>query len=294
MAHTFLNLGFETAEAIPGDAFAWGQTIVSSLVAHANFGFTSASPFEIWDEGWNNSAFVFLFAQTDLAQAQFPSGDVDPLVAESFEVGWINDTFSFGLGSIDDAEFDAGSVTFEDYEDGWSNDTWEGTLSGIAVGLFDSGANDFESFNFAFVLNASNDPLWLGHEESYDASVGAGVGMSPSNLPVGVIFSNGPDLLTLPAGNHDFEDFYAEIGDTIWIRGSDIGDSNGTRVITSIAGNVIGVDFAWDTTGTATTGVHVSTLNNAAFVNHGGGGTPNFVAEPEFFDTGSFDAMDTI
>jgi len=284
VAHTFLNLGFETAEAIPGDAFAWGQSVVSTLIEHANFGFTSASPFDTWEDGWSNSDFLFVFVQTDLQQGQFPSGTVDPLVADGFEYGWNNTTFAFGLGSIDDAEFDAGSITDENFENDWSNNTWSGTLGAIETGLFDAGANANESFVFAEGSVAYTPVL---------PEVG---GFGVGELLIGIEFADqaGGRIAVLP-GPETWEDYgFREPGNLVIRPGaSAFPGSAGMSGYTTLTGLTLKSDVSlpsWINPGTTIAAIRALSMDQAVL----DGGSSSDLDTPEEFDTGAWDAMDTL
>lgn len=291
MAHTFLNLGFETGADIPGGAYGWDQAVVSSVIEIANFGYVAASPYETWEEGWNTDAFLFAFAQTDLEAVQWPSGDVDPLSAEGFEYGWTNETWSGELSAIEEGVF-ANATTTDDFETGWANDAWAGTLSGELTGLFDTSV-DHESFNFEFVSNGN--PLWEGLIEIYSTSVARGVGGSEANWPVGVEFANNPTRqIILPGGVYDFEDVYVQVGDDLFTNNSDVGDSNERNTVTAVAGDTVTMAGTWDNTGIATTPVQITTMNKAAFEANGAFNPPNAASEKEYFDTGAWPVMDTL
>jgi hypothetical protein len=298
VAHTFTNLGFEVPELVPGDAFAWEQSIVSTLIEHANFGYSSASPFDTWEEGWDNADFLFLFAQTDLLQGQFPSGTIDPLVADGFEYGWDNNTFAFGLGAIDDAEFDAGSVTDENFENDWDNNTWSGVLGSIAVGMFDAGANDHESFDFAFPQNAFG--YWPALSEVQGDFVDGLDGSSPSTLPVGCTFVDGPRRIQLPAGftaggGKGFLEVGFKAGDNIGGVGSDINGADLWTIQTTPTNEEVTVQGAnWVSPGTNTTPMRIHEMWPAALVDGRDIPPLGVLDDSEYFDASTFDEMDTM
>jgi len=167
MAHTFQNLSFELEDAIPGSAYAWDQTVLATLAEHANFGYTSASPFETWDEGWGTAGFLVELDPLAIVNGLFPSGQLDPYNAENFEWGWLDHSFWIGELSIQaDGGFTPISgpdLVADGYEEGWNNNTWSGTLVSMADGLFDAGANAEESFDFEYPQNAFG--YWNGLSE---------------------------------------------------------------------------------------------------------------------------------
>lgn len=296
MAHTFLNLSFETEDAIPGSAVGWDQAVLSSLSAHANFGYLSASPYDDMGEGWGTEGFLFEFAQTDLVAVQWPSGTPEPLAADGFEYGWQNSTWVGGLGATDDAEF-VGPLIYEAFESGWTNSTWEGTLSATADGLFDAGAVDHESFDFAFPQNAFG--YWPALSEVQGDFVDGLDGASPSTLPVGCTFIDTPRQIQLPAGftaggGKGFLEVGFKVGDHIGGQGSDINGAD-LWVVQAVTNEVVTVQgTTWVSPGTNTTPMRIHEMWPAGLVDGEAVPPLGTLDAHEYFDASTFDEMDTL
>jgi hypothetical protein len=120
-AATFQNLGFELAGTEPGLAAGWTLAHLASVEEIAGYG-TPEAP------------------------------------EESFERGWTNDTFHFGLGptAVEPALFDDGPESVEDFEEGWSqNETFIDELTSAAAADYDPGAANSPLEDF--------DGLWAGN-----------------------------------------------------------------------------------------------------------------------------------
>ena len=296
MAHTFLNLGFETGADIPGDAYGWDQAVLSSLIEIPNFGYVAASPFETWEEGWSTDAFSFEFAQVDLESVQWPSGDVEPLSAEGFEYGWNNNTWSGELSSISEAMFAGGTLAYDDFESGWNNDTWAGVLSGETLGLFDAGANAYENFDFAYPQNAFG--YWPALSEVQEITDGLD-GSSPSTLPTGLEYLDTPRRIKLPAAylsgsGKGFEEVGFKAGDLFWSQGSDLVGSNDLFIVQSTTNDTVTVQgTTWSNPGFNTTPTRLAELFPALFVTHNVPAA-GVLDEHEYFDASAFEEMDTL
>lgn len=289
MAHTFQNLSFELPEAIPGDAFAWEQALTSSVIEIANFGFISASAYDTWEEGWSTEDFLFTFGDTDILKALWPSNEEQPHQEENFEFGWgTNQTWSGELSLLETGLF-VGPLSAEGYEAGWTNDTWEGTLTAIAVGLFDAGANAFESFIFAQGSVAYTPVL---------PEVG---GYGIDELLTGIdfvdkILPDGRECI-LP-GPTTWEEYgFRANGDFSTRSGASAipGTSGGLTGYGDISGltlifNGVSTFPVWVTPGTTTEKIRVLMMDQAIL----DGGSTSDLDTPEFFDTGTWPAMDTL
>lgn len=301
MAHTFLNLGFEEGDFVPGNSVGWTITVQSSLWEIANFAppLAAATPIEEFDEGWGNGLFDFAFGDTEF---RLYASDAGPQTFDGFENNWNNNNFVTGLGPIVGALFNVGADLDENFEQGWTNDTWTGTLGATGVGLFDGGANAFENFNFNLPQNSAG--YWPAMSEIQKISQGSD-GASPSTLPTGVEFADaaGPlgKRIILPAGylssgGAGFLDVGFKAGDLFWILGSDLFDGNNlyevdTTPPTNDTLTVIG--FTWTTPGINTTGLHIMELF-PAMVETGNLPPLGEAYESEYFDAHAWEEMDTL
>lgn len=137
-AATFQNLGFELAGTAPGLAAGWTFAHLASVEEAAGYG-TPEAP------------------------------------EESFERGWTNDTFHFGLGptAVEPALFDDGPESVEDFEEGWSqNESFIHELTSAAAADYDPGATNKPREDF--------EGLWAGNSGFLFAFAPADVSAIPT------------------------------------------------------------------------------------------------------------------
>lgn len=298
MAHTFVNLGFESPDAIPGDAFGWSQTVLSSVIEICNFGYISASPSETWEDGWDTDPFLFGFEQLDIELALFPSGETLPLQEEGFEYGWSSNQLWAGEhAQLEQALFVA-ALTADSFEAGWNNSTWSGTLTSVSVGLFDSGANDHESFNFDLPQNAFG--YWPALSEIQGDFVDGQDGASPSTLPVGCTFVDGPRRIQLPVGftaggGKGFLEVGFKVGDQFGTMGSDLNNPD-LYTIAAVTNDEVEITLGggWASPGTNTTPMRLHEMWPAWFPDGADIGGLGELDGHEYFDASTFEEMDTM
>jgi hypothetical protein len=200
MAHTFVNIGFETGtgNVFPADSneefqpLGWTLNAVDTAQEFIDFNYTiSGDSFldsvERFWRGWgSNEDFVFDFDDpynpAQLNRLSFGTGLL-ATTEEGFETEWSsNEFFDFTIGSIEAMVFDSALTpqNFEDMEEGWSgneNAHFDWTTVTPDWMEFDSTPQDFEDF----------EEEWGGFDFS----------LAPGEL----------DFLDFNAGANAYEDF---------------------------------------------------------------------------------------
>lgn len=198
MAHTFRNLGFETAGITPGLANGWEVDQLASVELFAEFGLGGEiqGTVDDFERGWTNNPVddfktVFIGKLIDLFPAIFNLTNDDE---ETFEREWSAvEFFITAHGSVDSAMFDAGTPqTFEDFEEEWDTNesniaVFVGPGTDLTLGLFDSTTpENFEDF----------EDEWNGHETVH--------GQQDTLFPeetVSMQFVTGPDRIERATGS---------------------------------------------------------------------------------------------
>ena len=179
MPFTFNNRSFEFPGIVLGNAESWTVTVQGSNFEIANFGASQASALEGFEDGWI-VGYLFAFADENLEFRIFAG----PELAETFEGGWSNSAFSFGLGATEEGLFDGATEAFEDFENSWDNDTFSFVHSALTAALFDTNFN-FESFDtgwdnatFSFTLTSTSAALFDGGSNAFENFEGTWTTMS--------------------------------------------------------------------------------------------------------------------
>jgi hypothetical protein len=152
MAHTFANIGFETAGATPGYASAWTCVFVATAEEFAGYDVAVPEPWEDFEEEWstNNEAGKFNWSQVTASTASY---DVTPAQTfEDFEEEWANEPHLWALAVTGTALYNTALDPEDAFEWGWNsnqNDVFDwGDIPSTATASFDAGApearEDFE------------------------------------------------------------------------------------------------------------------------------------------------------
>lgn len=125
MAHTFTNLGFETAGASAGLAAGWTCVFFATAEEFAAYDVAVPEAWEDFEEEWatNNEDGAFTLGTVVVA-----SYDVVPAVGyEDFEDEWANTTHSWVLVSVLTAAYNTALDAYEAFESEW-NDNEDGVF----------------------------------------------------------------------------------------------------------------------------------------------------------------------
>lgn len=175
------NLGFETAGGSPGVPASWSVSVTCAAEAVAAWG--AGSP-PLDEDGfeveWGNDSYLFAFDVGDTAPPLLDTDVAEGEAIEDFEEGWDdNHGYSFELGSVEEAEFDASlsPETVEDFEDGWDSAVTAGNdydfvMGSMVSAFFDASfaPQGFEDFEDGWSgTSAGND---------YDFTLGASTAAS--------------------------------------------------------------------------------------------------------------------
>lgn len=176
----FQNLSFELNDfGDIGDADGWGHTVQGTAIDSPVFGSTLA-PFESFELGWDNNAFLFTInLLTDAARPSLTTLSVvskftedfeelwdsnqdylwdigtptaAPLVADGFESGWGNDAALLApFGVLGDA-IETVPGPLDTFESGWGNDAFSAdpfdlvSIAGLERPALATGFKDMEDF----------------------------------------------------------------------------------------------------------------------------------------------------
>jgi hypothetical protein len=118
------------------EAWVWGAFLVEGAL-------NSTDDFEA---GWGNSPYLLVLDNP--TEAVFPSGDVDPLLADGFEKFWSNSPYLTGVVGTS-ALFDVGATPEvpEDFEEEWGNSPYLlvlGATTAVAWDTLAESAEDLE------------------------------------------------------------------------------------------------------------------------------------------------------
>ena len=184
MANTFINLGFESAGAIPGLADGWTitQLLQNQLLAEYGPTFPGTSV-EDFEDGWSTNElaiFVFLGKLQDICPALYDDPNA-PEDFEDFEEEWSdNEFFAFDISGVstDAANYDSGTPEdVEDFEEEWdSNEDFLFVFTGgdLSDASYDSGTpEDFEDFEEEWSTNEDFLFSYVEHVGSVEFKGGA-------------------------------------------------------------------------------------------------------------------------
>ena len=201
---TFLNIGFEDAGVLAGEADQWTWAFVSSAEEWADFDvLLGLGPYEDFNEGWlGNENHIAAFEPADLAVALYNVGG-DP--EEAFEREWAggNETHyeSLPVGSF--AEYNTPPEPREPFEQEWAagneNDLPIFVPADLAPALYGGVAEPHENFEQEWAAGNENDiPVFV--PANIDAAL-YGVGVAVEDFeavnPFQII------VVVLAAGNSD-------------------------------------------------------------------------------------------
>lgn len=127
MAHTFSNIGFETAGASVGYALAWTIAIMATAEEYAGYGTTNPDAWEDFEEEWANGNQDTYYTLPATALATYDTTPAEDY--EDFEEEWSNEPHTWVLSGTATASYD--TTVFEDYED--FEEEWGDNEDGIFV-----------------------------------------------------------------------------------------------------------------------------------------------------------------
>ncbi len=177
-ATAVVNPGFENAGATQGAAFAWTTTSVAAAEEIAIYGGAGEdTPWDTFEGGWSNDGY--LFALPGASPRALYGPPADPLLAESFEHGWMGTVLDLYFVELVDAiegvfqspvkpetfeadwgaepylyAFEPGDISLgpsDDFEAGWGNDTYDFTLGSATAALYGIGPAAVETFEDVYV-----------------------------------------------------------------------------------------------------------------------------------------------